>query len=220
MALRQRARNDEDKRARRAAILTEAGVLLGDHPYPRITMAQVASACGLAKGTLYLYFRSREELFLALLERELVAWFGALRDRLSALPQIDADILGHEFAGSLEERQTLSDLLVILHTILEQNVDAPAALAFKLMLRDELQSVGTALEHLWPPLPAGAGPRTLLRMYALLIGMRQIAFPSNVIADILAREDMAPLRVDFTRDLGESIADLLRGAAHSLGGGA
>ena len=28
MALRQRARNDEDKQARRAAILTEAGALL------------------------------------------------------------------------------------------------------------------------------------------------------------------------------------------------
>jgi len=220
MALRQRARNDEDKQARRAAILTEADALLGEHPYARITMAQVAAASGLAKGTLYLYFRSKEELFLALLERELVAWFGALRDRFGTLPSVSPDILGREFAGSLETCRTLSDLLVILHTILEQNVDASAALAFKLVLRDELDAAGEALEFIWPQLPQGAGPRTLLRMYALLIGMRQIAFPSAVIADILAREDMTSLRVDFTRDLAESIADLLRGAAHSLGGGA
>ncbi|MGH1345102.1 MAG: TetR family transcriptional regulator [Nannocystales bacterium] len=220
MALRQRARNHEDKQARRAAILSEADALLGSHPYARITMAQVAAQSGLAKGTLYLYFRSKEELFLALLERELVAWFGALRERLATLPTVNPDVLGQEFASSLETRRTLSDLLVILHTILEQNVDAPAALAFKLVLRDQIHAAGEALELVWPPLPKGSGPRTLLRMYALLIGLRQIAFPSPVIADILAREDMASLRVEFVQDLAVSIADLLRGAAHSLGGGA
>ena len=220
MALRQRARNDEDKLARRAAILTEAGALLGDHPYARITMAQVAEGSGLAKGTLYLYFQSKEELFLALLERELLAWFGALRDRLGVLPTVNPDVLGAEFADSLETRRTLSDLLVILHTILERNVDASTALAFKLVLRDQLDAAGKALEFVWPELPKGSGPRTLLRMYALLIGMRQIAFPSPEVAIILAREDMASLRVDFTRDLAQSIADLLRGAAHPLGGGA
>lgn len=220
MALRQRARNDEDKQARRAAILTEAGTLLREHPYGCITMAQVASACGLAKGTLYLYFRSKEELFLGLLERELLDWFVSLRDRLERLPEVSAEVLGLEFANSLERRRLLSDLLVILHTVLEHNVDPEAALAFKQVLRDQLEEAGSALEAVWPALPSGAGPRTLLRMYALLIGLRQVAFPSPNIANILAREDMAALRVDFTRDLAESLRDLLRGAAHSLGGGA
>ena len=213
MALRQRARNDEDKQARRASILTEAGRLLGEHPYARITMAQVAGACGLAKGTLYLYFRSKEELFLGLLERELLEWFGALRDRLATIPGVTAETLGWEFATSLEQRELLSNLLVILHTILEHNVDATTALAFKTTLRDQLTQAGDELEAVWPALPKGRGPRVLLRMYALLIGLRQVAFPSPKIAEILAREDMESLRVDFTRDLAESLRDLLSGAA-------
>lgn len=220
MALRQRARNDQDKQARRAAILTEAGVLLHEHPFARITMAQVATACGLAKGTLYLYFRSKEELFLALLERELLEWFEGLRGQLGALPQVDADTLGQAFARSLEPRPLLGELLLILHTVLEHNVEPEAALAFKHRLRDQLEAGGHALEQAWPDLPRGTGARTLLRMYALSIGLRQVAFPAPAVAEILAREDMAALRVDFTRDLAESIADLLRGAAHSLGGGA
>jgi AcrR family transcriptional regulator len=216
MALRQRARNDEDKQARRASILTEAGRVLGEHPYGRITMAQVARACGLAKGTLYLYFRSKEELFLGLLERELLEWFGALRDRLAAIPGVTADALGWEFATSLEQRELLSNLLVILHTVLEHNIDATTALAFKTMLRDQLHQAGEELEGVWPGLPKGGGPRMLLRMYALLIGLRQVAFPSPSspeIAAILAREDMESLRVDFKRDLAESLRDLLSGAA-------
>ncbi|MCR9164364.1 MAG: TetR family transcriptional regulator [Nannocystaceae bacterium] len=213
MALRQRARNDEDKRARRASILTEAGRLLGEHAYGRITMAQVAQACGLAKGTLYLYFRSKEELFLGLLERELLEWFAALRDQLGAVPGVTAEALGWEFATSLEQRELLSNLLVILHTILEHNLDADTALAFKTTLRDQLHEAGDALETVWPALPRGSGPRVLLRMYALLIGLRQVAFPSPRISEILAREDMESMRVDFTRDLAESLRDLLSGAA-------
>ena len=134
MALRQRARNDEDKQARRAAILTDAGALLREHAYATLTMAQVASACGLAKGTLYLYFRSKEELFLALLERELLEWFSALRGRLEGLPEVSAEVLGREFATSLERRRLLADLLVLLHTVLEHNVDEEAALRFKAVL--------------------------------------------------------------------------------------
>lgn len=213
MALRQRARNEEDKQARRASILSEAGRLLGEHPYGRITMAQVARACGLAKGTLYLYFRSKEDLFLGLLEQALLEWFGALRDRLAAIPGVTAETLGWEFATSLEQRELLSNLLAILHTILEHNVDTATALAFKTTLRDQLKQAGEELEAVWPALPTGSGPRVLLRMYALLIGLRQVAFPPPKIAEILAREDMESLRVDFTRDLAESLRDLLSGAA-------
>jgi AcrR family transcriptional regulator len=87
MALRQRARNDEDKQVRRAEILTQAAALLGKHPYARITMSQVAAGSGLAKGTLYLYFRSKEELFLALLQRELVACSRRCADGSACLPR-------------------------------------------------------------------------------------------------------------------------------------
>jgi AcrR family transcriptional regulator len=217
MALRQRARNDEDKQARRAAILTEAGVLLGEHPYARITMAQVARACGLAKGTLYLYFRSKEELFLALLERELVDWLASLQAQLSACKDASPELLGQAFAASLQPRRTLTELLVILHTILERNVDAEVALAFKAVLRDQLEHSGAALESACPALEPGSGPRTLLRLYALLIGMHQVAHPSPAVAGILAREDMAALRLDFVPDLAQSIAHMLRGATHRGG---
>ena len=219
MALRQRARNDEDKRARRRAILDEAGALLAEHPYGRITMAQVAAASGLAKGTLYLYFRCKEALFLALLERELVAWFAVLRDRLGSLSSVSAHSLGDEFATSLEQRCLLSDLLVILHTILEHNVDPKAALAFKAVLRDQLLAGGATLEDAWPALPRGSGPGTLLRMYAMLIGLRQVASPPPVVADLLTAADMSMLRIDFGTELARSLRDLLHAAAH-FGGAA
>ncbi len=211
MTLRQRARNDEDKQARRAAILVQAAQLIEQYSYAKITMAQVARACGLAKGTLYLYFRSKEELFLALVEQELVAWFDDLLDALGQLPSVTADAFGEHFAASVAQRRTLRELLVILHTILEQNVDPDTALTFKAVVRDKLLEGGAALEQVWPAIPAGTGNRTLLRIYALMVGLEQMAFPSDTVASVLSREDMEALRVDFQQDLAAGVADMLRG---------
>ena len=69
-----RARDEQAKRTRRRQLLAAAAGRLDAAGYAATTMAEVAAAAGLAKGTTYLYFRSKEELFLELLLEELGAW--------------------------------------------------------------------------------------------------------------------------------------------------
>ena len=54
----------EDKVARRTAILKAASKLFTAGTGSLPTAAEIASAAGLAKGTVYLYFRSKEEITL------------------------------------------------------------------------------------------------------------------------------------------------------------
>ena len=61
-----RARSPDAKRVRRHFILTTAEQILRDKGFDAFTMNSLANTAGLAKGTLYLYFRSREELVLTL----------------------------------------------------------------------------------------------------------------------------------------------------------
>ena len=63
---RSRARSDDAKRARRRFIVTTANRLLRREGVDAFTMNKLAAAADLAKGTLYLYFATREELVLAL----------------------------------------------------------------------------------------------------------------------------------------------------------
>ena len=60
-----RARSLDAKRARRQFILTTAEQTLRDNGFDAFTMNSLATTTGLAKGTLYLYFSSREDLVLA-----------------------------------------------------------------------------------------------------------------------------------------------------------
>ncbi len=213
MAVKQRARKDEDKAARRRAILVVAARLLDRQQYHRITMAEVARRCSLAKGTLYLYFRSKEELFLAALEEELSAWFDAVAIELELLsPGPDApECFAAAVTRTLVKRESFAELLSLVHTVLEQNIDAESAMAFKRMLLDRVIRAAAVVERAVPGLAPGGGARVLLRLHALVVGLQQMADPSPVVAEVLARPELAPLRIDFEAELTDTLAAMVRG---------
>ncbi len=63
---KKRARSEGEKEARKAAILAAAREMIAETGFDGVTMSGLAKRAGLAKGTLYLYVRTKEELFLAL----------------------------------------------------------------------------------------------------------------------------------------------------------
>jgi len=66
----------------RGRILDAAMACFLERGYHAAKMQDVAGQAGLAKGTLYLYFQSKEEMLLALLQR----YFDDIRARISAIP--------------------------------------------------------------------------------------------------------------------------------------
>jgi AcrR family transcriptional regulator len=57
----------DEQAAKRQRILTAALKLFAHEPYQAVTMDRVAAAAGVAKGTLYLYFPSKDALYLGVL---------------------------------------------------------------------------------------------------------------------------------------------------------
>ena len=68
---KKRARSLEDKSFRRQQILDAAAALFQEVGYEGFSVALLASKAGVVKGTLYLYFKTREEVFLALYDQSL-----------------------------------------------------------------------------------------------------------------------------------------------------
>ncbi len=65
---KRRRRTRLDPSLRRREILEKAVVLFARNGYGRTDVETVARSLGIAKGTVYLYFRSKRELFLAAVE--------------------------------------------------------------------------------------------------------------------------------------------------------
>lgn len=206
----QRARRPEDKEERRRQILDSARALLdADTPFAALTMADVARAAGLAKGTPYLYYPTKEALFLAILLEDLGEWFGVLRaGLLEVSPTPDA--VAERIAATLSARPRLVRLLGLLHAVLEENLDLDTARAFKRSLAVALGGAGEGLEQRLSLAP-GTFPRLLLRLHALVVGLGAMSRPSPVVATVLAEPGMEGLRVEFEPELRAALADWLRG---------
>lgn len=209
--LRQRARNPEDKLARRDAILSVAAQVLSRTAFGDVTMADLAQQCGVAKGTLYLYFATKEELFLATLEDELARWFDELGQTLLAAGRVAPDRFAELVVEGLGRHDRLADLLPLLHTVLEHNIAPQTALRFKRMLAAKIAVGATLVEQVMPELRRGSGGDLLLRIHALVVGLRQMADPPAPLRALLDRDELAVLRVEFVPQLRGAVAALAHG---------
>jgi len=210
-----RAMTEAQKEARRADILKVALHRFSLTPYDALSMADTAEEAGVAKGTLYLYFRSKEEMFLAIYTDEFNAWFDEL-DRMLGSAQGEASIAALvKFVGeSLARRPELLRLIAILHTVLEQNLDPDTARRFKSWFKGRIEKTGRLLEAYLPFLEAGQGARLLLKIDALIIGFQHQAEPAAAMREVLKEEDMALFRVDLRGQLLETLSTLLMGLAY------
>ena len=64
----QRARSEEQREARRRAILDAAAAMLTEMPLAQVTLNELSRRAGLAKSNVLRYFESREAVLLELLD--------------------------------------------------------------------------------------------------------------------------------------------------------
>jgi AcrR family transcriptional regulator len=74
------------------SILEAARKVFARKGFEQATVDDVAEATGVAKGTLYLYFRSKREIYLAALRRDVLAMNQDTANRVHASPTIEAKL--------------------------------------------------------------------------------------------------------------------------------
>lgn len=217
MTIRRRAIKNEQKQQRRQAILNVAWNMFQDMPHQAITINEVAERCGLAKGTVYLYFKTKEELFLAIQEQQFQEWLDAIDTELQTVETgTTIEQVATIISETLMQRPAMMRLLAILHSTIEHNIDYDVALHFKRMLHERLTQTGTLLERCLPFIPANDGPRILLHIYALIIGVQHLADPAPVIQRILAEPGMEQLAVNFADEFPKTLRTLLYGLEQEI----
>ena len=211
----QRAIDKDEKSQRRQQILSAAAELFRTSDYDAVSVLEITHRCALAKGTFYLYFSSKEELFLALLDESFQSWFTELYERIPALTGQDMPARIQVFAelltASLQEHDILLRLLPILHSVLERNIPYALVLAFKQHLRAFLLQTGAQIEQSFSFLQTGQGIELVLSAYAALIGLQSLAEPSAVACQVLELPEMALFKVETLAALRLLMVRLLEG---------
>jgi AcrR family transcriptional regulator len=207
-----RARAPEHKTERRAVILRAAEALLRRDPSATFAVEEIARRAGLAKGTVYLYFGSREEMLIAVHDAQMDELFNTLA-RALARPKVGADTVARAVLDFLRHRPEFFRLSTSCHGALEDSVSADVARCHRELVATRLSEIGRRIEELHPGMRPGEGATLLKNSYALMLGLWQLAAsPLRVSGAAPGEQEPEALRIDFESQLGVGLKDLWNAA--------
>lgn len=208
--LKRRAVAPEDKTARRDAIVRAAEELSARSA--GFSMEQLGRRAGVAKGTLYLYFGTREEVLLAVHEKQTHELFDVVERALAAAAPTGETVVraGLRYLRAHPEFYPLAGNC---RGMLDTNVSTEAAFAFKDGIARRLALLGIRIEELYPRLRKGEGAALLMNCYALIVGLWQQADVPVSLRSVMHRPEMQIFKIDLERQLTAALLDLWDAAA-------
>ncbi|MFT4100121.1 MAG: TetR/AcrR family transcriptional regulator [Burkholderiaceae bacterium] len=114
---------------RPAELLEAARAMFAERGFAATRLDDVARAAGVSKGTLYLYYPSKEELFKAVVRSGVVDWLDSLRRRL-ADEAIASDALLTQFFAEFWQRFVGTRVSPILKLVIAESANFPEVTRF------------------------------------------------------------------------------------------
>ena len=218
MAVFQRARNSEQREARRQAILGAAAAMLTEMPVAQVTLNDLSRRAGLAKSNVLRYFESREAVLLELLDSAWQDWLAGLQQDLTAAVGAAAplaercDRLAAALAGSLASRPMLCDLISAQAAVLERNVSPQVAAQYKRASIAGITALGLLVSGCVPELGEDDG----IRLAGAVVMMTAALWPHTqpsaaMLAAYEADPALAAMRLDFAPTLREVLEVMIAG---------
>ena len=140
----------EQSAQRREEIINACEQLYQTMSFREITLKEIGSITSFSRPTIYNYFETKEEIFLALFKREYDRW----NEQLSAIhdhnEQMTKAQLAEQIAQSLAERQQLLKLLSMNNYDMEANSRQEMLASFKQSYGESLHRVRMLLERFCP----------------------------------------------------------------------
>jgi AcrR family transcriptional regulator len=214
----QRARSEEQRAARRQAILHTAEAMLAEMPVAALSLNELSRRVGLAKSNVLRYFESREAVLLELLDSAWQDWLAQLDSELAdAVVAGDpvpsrADQLAAAVADSLAARPMLCDLISAQAAVLERNVSPQVAAQYKRASIAGISALGALLLRSVPEL----GEPDAFRLAGAAVMTTAAVWPHTqpsaaMLAAYAADPALAAMRLDFTATLREVLEVLTAG---------
>lgn len=182
MITKTRAVSAEDKLERRNEILDAALRLFHENPEGFGSMDALAEAALVGKGTLYLYFTSKEEVLVALHERNAGQFFATLAERIDRGPAFDLEAMFALVTEHLLASPAFPRVGSLVCGNLERMPEG-AVRPFKGTISHGLELIGPKLDRALG-LVDGEGAHLMQYSYALMIGLWHLTYAHTATAGL------------------------------------
>lgn len=141
--------SEELTNARKAEIVNACAVLYETRSFKEITLKEIGEKTSFTRTSIYNYFQTKEEIFLALFQREYEAWIEDLDALRCGHRKLSVDAFSDELAAHGAAGAALK-LMAMNHYDMEANSGIENLVAFKKAYGGSLLAVTHCLEKFFP----------------------------------------------------------------------
>ena len=179
--------------SRREEIIAACRKLYQTMSYKEITIKEIAEETSFTRPSIYNYFETKEEIFLALFQTEYEVFAGELNLLCEEQEILSPDELASALAHALENRPMLLKLLSMNLYDMEENARLERLVEFKTAYRDFISAVDHCLQKFCPTLGEQSRQTFLYSFLPFMFGL----YPYTMATD-KQKAAMEKAGLDFT----------------------
>lgn len=157
-------------KARKEEIVNACAALYETMGFREITLNAIGKQTSFTRTSIYNYFHTKEEIFLALLQREHEAWIADMRG-IFAGPAMPASAFAEAFAHALEGRGCMLKLMSMNLYEMEGNSRMENLVAFKRVYAQAMQTIAAGLGKFFPQMGENGVEAFLYAFFPFLFGI-------------------------------------------------
>ena len=178
--------------ARKEEIISACEKLYQTMSFKDITLKEIGNETSFSRPTIYNYFQTKEEIFLALYEREYDRWNGELTDILRNNEILTKKQIAEKIATSIANREQLLKLLSMNNYDMEANSRPELLTSCKVAYGESMKNVCRILMKFCPEKSAQEIRGFIYVFFPFMFGI----YPYTAVTD-KQRDAMKQANVDF-----------------------
>jgi AcrR family transcriptional regulator len=178
--------------ARKEEIITACEELYKTMSFKEITIKEIGNATSFTRTSIYNYFQTKEEIFLALLQREYELWIVRLKQIQTEHESMTRPEFADALAHSLEERKNLLKIMSMNHYDMEENSRMERLVEFKEAYGQSLAEVRNCLNKFFLEMTVQDKQDFIFSFFPFMFGI----YPYTVVTE-KQREAMVQAGVNY-----------------------
>lgn len=165
--------------ARRNEIVNACAELYKSMGFREITLKEIGEFTSFSRPSIYNYFKTKEEIFLALLKREYECWTCDIRSIIRNNESLSVEELSKELSKTLEKREKLLKISAMNLYEIEDNSSLERLEEFKVAFRGALSAVNDCVEKFLPEKAEEKKPLIQYGFFPFTYGIYPYVYPTE-----------------------------------------
>ena len=169
----------ETTNIRREEIINACEKLYKTHNFKDISIKSIGEETTFSRTSIYNYFQTKEEIFLALLQKEYERWIEQLEKVYKENSQMTKEIFAKELAHTIEKRKNLLKLLSMNMYDMEENSRIESLIEFKKVYGKAIKTVKKCLDKYFDNMTEEEKKDFLFSFFPFMFGIYPYTFATD-----------------------------------------